>query len=124
MTRKPLPKEQHNFRTALPASPADLPTPAGEAGPAVWPAAPSAGNAGAGRTSAAAHPARTRRASSEDKGDQHFRGLLVLRIGTGEEPGHIALLHEGAVDEVPATQCHRDQPPEADGDRRAGYRQQ
>jgi hypothetical protein len=45
---------------------------------------------------------------SEDKGDQHFRGLLVLRIGTGEEPGHIALLHEGAVDEVPADQCHGD----------------
>ena len=63
-------------------------------------------------------------ASSEDKGDQHFRGLLVLRIGTGEEPGHIALLHEGAVDEVPADQCHGDQPPDADGDRRADHRQQ
>src|ERR1035438_3187840 len=64
-------------------------------------------------SAAAAHPASTRRASSEDKGDQHFRGLLVLRIGTGEEPGHIALLHEGAVDEVPADQCHGDQPADA-----------
>jgi len=43
-----------------------------------------AGAGPAASSAAAAHPASTRRASSEDKGDQHFRGLLVLRIGTGK----------------------------------------
>src|SRR5215469_6578253 len=46
----------------------------------------------------------------EDEGDQHLRRPLVGRVGVRKALCHVALLHDGAVDEVGAEQCNSNHP--------------